>query len=160
MHSLVKVALIACLLMVSSIANAASTFVVAFPSCRLAGHGCPSQGSGYLNWNPIAPNSDQYIDLRNVIKFRVQVNASTWTTSVLGEVTILVSLDGGDTFSCLGTTCINLPVTFEPTLIRSDFISIPPAQRSPNALLRLVYRTDTMDGNMSLHVASIQFYRP
>jgi hypothetical protein len=139
---------------------ALDTFVVDFPVASTPQTTC---GGRYLVPNlPVWRLYDPIIDLRGVTKFRFMAQGTGSSEDV--EFSVQISMDGGQTFVCLGPpdcAVVTIPVGShalpEPP---TPIVALPTNQRVKNAVLRQVIRS--ISGQfvqITYTIAQLQFYR-
>jgi hypothetical protein len=104
-----------------------------------------------------------YVDLQRAKKFRFSYLAEpNYQTHLFDptETTLMISVDHGATWECLGATCTILPVdqttNFPPTAIMQ---LLPPTQRASDALIAPAIHTNhNADIPVSFRNVAVQLY--
>lgn len=155
-----KAAILAlCIATTSCNANAGASFVVDL---------LPVAGGSYLPPDDLANDENAnrqsvYVDLRNVVKFRISTRGYEPTPPYLSYVSVLYSENAGVTWECLGggDNC-NMAVLSgappgAPALAPSAITNVPFRQRKQYALLRAVAMDPIANGPFITKFL-VQFY--
>lgn len=173
MYNFMRASLVACLLGISSAANAASTFVISLPlGFHIDRQPCvPAEGS---DWTPCTNNPNFYsiIDLRGVVALRMRAQGNYWNPNypdpyypaAPSYIGLQISIDGGYTFNCVpnGSECLSVTIPSETAnssdvlILPSVIVELPRHLRSENAILKIAVLGDD---RVDVDLVQVQFYR-